>query len=77
MTNSFDLESVKAIVILNSEERSDSESIVRLNSGQGERERIGVYCWQVLSLARLARMTNFSGLDTVKATVILNSEGRA
>ncbi|MDW1925153.1 hypothetical protein R7Q39_06925 [Vibrio sp. 947] len=77
MTNSFYLEALKLTVTLNSEERGDSESIIRLNSGQGERERIGVYCWQVLSLARLARMTNFSGLDTVKATVILNSEGRA
>ncbi|MDW1984731.1 hypothetical protein R7Q46_10000 [Vibrio sp. 811] len=52
MTNSFDLESVKAIVILNSEERSDSESIVRLNSGQGERERIGACCYQILSFAK-------------------------
>jgi len=33
MTNSFDLETVKATVILNNEERGDSESIVRLSCG--------------------------------------------
>ncbi len=33
MTSSFDLELIKVTVILNSEERGDSESIVRLSSG--------------------------------------------
>ena len=51
MTNSFDLETVKAIVILNSEERGGSESIIRLCGGLGERERIGACCYQILSLA--------------------------
>ncbi len=73
MTSSFDLESVKVIVILNSEERSDSESIVRLNSGQGEREIIGACCYEIFSLAR---MTNSFDLEAVKATVILNNEER-
>lgn len=52
MTISFVLEAVKVIVILNSEERVGSESIVRLYSGLGERERIGACCYQILSLAK-------------------------
>ncbi len=51
MTNSFDLEAVKLTVILNCEERGDSESIIRLCGGLGERERIGVCCYETLSLS--------------------------
>ena len=51
MTRSFDLDVVKVTVILNSEERGDSESIIRLCGGEGEWERIGVRCYQILSLA--------------------------
>ncbi|HHF2852475.1 TPA: hypothetical protein ACPJZ8_001647 [Vibrio diabolicus] len=42
MTRSFDLGVVTVTVILNNEERGDSESIIRLCSGEGEFERIVV-----------------------------------
>ena len=49
MTRAFDLDVVKVTAILNNE--CDSESIIRLCGGEGEWERIGVCCYQILSLA--------------------------
>ncbi|KPN01991.1 hypothetical protein AOR11_15615 [Vibrio alginolyticus] len=57
MTILFGLEAVKVIIILNSEERGDSESIIRLCGGLGERERIGACCYQILSFAK-ARLSD-------------------
>ncbi|EJL6744233.1 hypothetical protein NMR85_001497 [Vibrio alginolyticus] len=74
MTRSFDLDVVKVTVILSNE--CDSESIIRLCSGEGELERKAFAVSRFLVSLELARMTRSFDLDVVKVTVILNNEER-
>ena len=76
MTRSFDLDVVKVTVILNSEERGDSESIIRLCSGEGELERKAFAVSRFLVSLKLARMTRSFDLGVVKVTAILNKKPR-